>query len=80
VLQAVKDRDIPLLQKLLIKGGKSGKTSKFINDSILILIKKKYTRPQKSINVRFFREKAHQNISNCKHIQNIPHKYFKNIT
>ena len=39
VLQAVKDRDIPLLQKLLIKGGKSGKTSKFINDSILILIK-----------------------------------------
>jgi len=44
VLQAVKDRDIPLLQKLLIKGGKSGKTSKFINDSILILIKK-YTRP-----------------------------------
>jgi hypothetical protein len=40
VLQAVKDRDIPLLQKLLIKGGKSGKTSKFINDSILILIKK----------------------------------------
>lgn len=45
VLQAVKDRDIPLLQKLLIKGGKSGKTSKFINDSILILIKKKYTRP-----------------------------------
>ena len=43
VLQAVKDRDIPLLQKLLIKGGKSGKTSKFINDSILILIKKKNT-------------------------------------
>lgn len=39
ILQAVKDRDIPLLQKLLIKGGKSGKTSKFINGNILILLK-----------------------------------------